>query len=604
VTTAAAWRRLAGHLLDRAVLAADEVTDRTAVLGAVDASVAGAREQLIADLATDAPLALLAASARLTSIEVEVLALCVAVDLDPELTRLAHALTGTRALTVAGLSQVLGPYVFDALSYDGSLARAALLEIDPGGPLGSAAVTPPRQVTWFLAGTGRYDSGLHADAEVATVPDALAEGGRRVLVASPDRVRRVQAAMLATAGDAFVVSPPPSGEEQWDALVRHATLAGLGIVLDIDGTELTPQIRQRVVRAMHLNLALVSASPLPLETLPREPWIEAIADPPRATDDEWRSVFGEVPVPSRRPSASQLRALAPLRATGSDAASSLHRLASGTLLRHARRVTPTVGWDELILPPAQERRLRQLVDRYRFRDRVHEQWKLPAFPSPGVVALFSGPSGTGKTTAAEVIAGDLGVDLFRVDLAALVSKYIGETEKNLEEVFSAAHAGSYVLLFDEADSLFGSRSTVTDARDRYANMEVSYLLQRLETYDGFVILTSNFQGNIDQAFLRRIHATVNFTLSNASDRAAIWRRCLASAPVDDLDIEFVAEQFDLAGGAIRNASLTAAFFAAARNETVGMVDVLRAVSQELTKLGRRPQDSQFGRWAAEVGTAS
>jgi SpoVK/Ycf46/Vps4 family AAA+-type ATPase len=218
------------------------------------------------------------------------------------------------------------------------------------------------------------------------------------------------------------------------------------------------------------------------------------------------------------------------------------------------------------------------------------------------VALFSGPSGTGKTTTAEVIAHELGVDLFRVDLSALVSKYIGETEKNLEAIFSAAHAGDYLLLFDEADSLFGARSKVSDARDRYANMEVSYLLQRLETYDGFVVLTSNFQGNIDQAFLRRIHVTVHFPGPDAGDRERIWDRCLAGAPREGLELGFVAEKFELSGGSIRNAALTAAFLAAGRGQAVGMTHLLEAVSQEMAKLGQRPRSDQFGRWAGMLET--
>jgi SpoVK/Ycf46/Vps4 family AAA+-type ATPase len=221
-----------------------------------------------------------------------------------------------------------------------------------------------------------------------------------------------------------------------------------------------------------------------------------------------------------------------------------------------------------------------------------------------VVALFSGPSGTGKTTTAEVIAHELGVDMFRVDLSALVSKYIGETEKNLEEIFSAAHAGDYLLLFDEADSLFGTRSKVEDARDRYANMEVSYLLQRLETYDGFVVLTSNFQGNIDQAFLRRIHVTVHFAVPSVEDRARIWIRSFAGAPLDDVDLSFVAEKFDLTGGSIRNAALSAAFRAAAAGGAVTMVDVLYAVTEEMTKLGRRPTEQQYGRWWPQLAESA
>jgi SpoVK/Ycf46/Vps4 family AAA+-type ATPase len=305
-------------------------------------------------------------------------------------------------------------------------------------------------------------------------------------------------------------------------------------------------------------------------------------------------------LPARRPSASQLRSLEVVSNELGDPTFALRRLASGSLLQHARRVEPRATWADLILPPPQQRQLRALVDRYRLRHRVHDEWHLPLFPSPGVVALFSGSSGTGKTTSAEVIAGELGVDLFRVDLSALVSKYIGETEKNLEEIFSAAHAGNYLLLFDEADSLFGSRSAVTDARDRYANMEVSYLLQRLETYDGFVVLTSNFQGNIDDAFLRRIHTTVQFPMPSAADRARIWDRCLADAPRGDLDLGHVAGAFELSGGSIRNAALSAAYLAAGRDRPIGMVELLAAVVEEFSKLRQRVSAGQLGEWADEV----
>jgi SpoVK/Ycf46/Vps4 family AAA+-type ATPase len=202
--------------------------------------------------------------------------------------------------------------------------------------------------------------------------------------------------------------------------------------------------------------------------------------------------------------------------------------------------------------------------------------------------------------AACVVAREHGVDMFAVDLASVVSKYIGETEKNLEQIFSAAHAGDYLLLFDEADALFGSRSKVSDARDRYANMEVSYLLQRLESYDGFVVLTSNFQGNIDPAFLRRIHLTVHFPVPGAEDRERIWARSLGQAPTDDLDLAFISKQFDLTGGSIRNAALTAAFDAAGGSGRIGMAELLRAIGHEMTKLGRRINDEQFGRWSSQV----
>ncbi len=351
-----------------------------------------------------------------------------------------------------------------------------------------------------------------------------------------------------------------------------------------------------MTRADHLRWALTSVEPLPTDSLPDRRLVEIAAGDARVTPSEFEAVFPQGPRPAQLPSAEQLDQAHRVGGAVGDPLAALRRVATGTLLKHARRVTPQVDWADLVLPPAQIQRLRGLANRYRYRERVHDEWGLPLFPSPGVVALFSGPSGTGKTMAAEVLAGDLGMDLFRIDLSSLVSKYIGETEKHLEEIFAAAHSGEYVLLFDEADALFGARSKVEDAKDRYANTEVSYLLQRLETYDGFVLLTSNFQGNIDAAFLRRIHATVHFMVPTEADRERIWARSLASAPTDDLDLHFMAVKFDLAGGAIRNACLTAAFLAAADDRSIDMPYLLRAVAQEMQKLGRRTQPDHFGRW--------
>jgi hypothetical protein len=587
--------RIGRLLVERDVVALADSADRVDALEALDAALKQARCELRSELAGEGLLAWLAASLHLAQVEVETLALCVAADVDTDTARLLAVAGG---LTVGALHRILGPDAVLAVADDAMLRRAALVDVDSDGPLVAAPVSVPRVVAWAFAGVTSPDASLNTAVEYLSAPPDRADGARRVLACSPDRVRRVQAAVLTAHGSAFAVSPPPHSQEGWEALARQATLAGCGIVLDV--TEVGPDVRAWISRARHLTWALVSPEPLPLDALPREPWVEAAVDRPAVTDGEWRGVFGSAPVPARRPTASQLRALAPISPPGTDPAVALHRLAAGTLLAHARRVTPSVGWDDLVLPATQQRLLQELARRLRYRETVHEKWGIPAYPSPGVVALFSGPSGTGKTTAAEMIANDLGFDLFRVDLSALVSKYIGETEKNLEQVFSAANAGSYVLLFDEADSLFGSRSKVSDARDRYANIEVSYLLQRLESYDGFVVLTSNYQGNIDPAFLRRISVTVHFALPTPPERAQIWRRCLSAAPTDELDLDFVATQFDLAGGAIRNAALSAAFLAAARQAPVGMADVLQAVHQELAKLGRRSNEAQFGRWAREV----
>jgi SpoVK/Ycf46/Vps4 family AAA+-type ATPase len=228
---------------------------------------------------------------------------------------------------------------------------------------------------------------------------------------------------------------------------------------------------------------------------------------------------------------------------------------------------------------------------------VYGRWGFATSPSAGVVALFAGPSGTGKTLAAEVVAGELGLDLYKVDLSAVVSKYIGETEKNLERIFSAAAAGDLVLFFDEADALFGKRSEVSDAHDRYANIEVAYLLQRLETYDGMVVLATNLQRNIDPAFLRRISVAVDFVPPEEPQRRAIWAHVFPStAPLADLDLDFLARQFKVTGGVINNAALGAAFLAASEAAPISMRHVVLSLEREFQKLGRLRTEKEFARY--------
>ena len=275
----------------------------------------------------------------------------------------------------------------------------------------------------------------------------------------------------------------------------------------------------------------------------------------------------------------------------------VRRLVSGRLEHLARRIRPARTWDDIVVSPDRLALLRELTARYRHADQVYDDWGFRASPSRGLVALFSGPSGTGKTLATEVVAGDLGLDVFKLDLSSVVSKYIGETERNLEEVFAAAGAGNVVLFFDEADALFGKRSEVKDARDRYANIEVSYLLQRLESYDGLVVLATNFERNIDDAFLRRIHLRVEFTLPAEPERKAIWEANLpASAPLGDIDTAFLAERFELPGGAIRNAALRAAFAAASDGTSITMTCVVQAIAREYARLGRLVRPADFGRY--------
>ncbi|MBK6872038.1 MAG: ATP-binding protein [Kineosporiaceae bacterium] len=253
----------------------------------------------------------------------------------------------------------------------------------------------------------------------------------------------------------------------------------------------------------------------------------------------------------------------------------------------ARLVTPHHQWDDLVLPPAQLAQLHGLVDSVRHRTMVNDTWGFAVRHGRGLgtAALFAGASGTGKTLAAEVVAGELGLDLLVVDLSQVVNKYVGETEKNLARVFEAAEDSGAVLLFDEADALFGKRTEVRDSHDRYANLEVGYLLQRVESFRGLAILTTNARNALDSAFLRRLRVIVPFPYPDAAARTELWRRAFpAQTPTADLDPAALAA-IDLAGGGIAAAALTAAYLGAARGE-VTPEDVAAATAWELAKNGR------------------
>jgi hypothetical protein len=265
----------------------------------------------------------------------------------------------------------------------------------------------------------------------------------------------------------------------------------------------------------------------------------------------------------------------------------------------AERIEPAAGWDDLVVSETERRTLRELVLHVRHRILVHERWGFAekSRRGLGISALFVGPSGTGKTMAAEVLARELRLDLYRIDLSAVVSKYIGETEKNLRRVFDAAEQGGSILLFDEADALFGKRSEVKDSHDRYANIEVGYLLQRMESYRGLAILTTNMKSALDPAFLRRIRFVVQFPRPDAAARREIWRRIFPRpTPTDGLDVEALA-RLDVTGGAIRNIALRAAFLAADADAPVRMAHLADAARSECAKLERPVAEAEIGGWA-------
>jgi predicted nucleic acid-binding protein len=265
----------------------------------------------------------------------------------------------------------------------------------------------------------------------------------------------------------------------------------------------------------------------------------------------------------------------------------------------AERIVPAAAWEDLILPEPQKQTLHHLAAQARFRMTVYQSWGFAARGRRGlgISALFAGASGTGKTLAAEVLAKELRLDLFRIDLSAVVSKYIGETEKNLKQVFDAAEEGGVLLLFDEADALFGKRAEVKDSHDRYANIEVSYLLQRMESFQGIAILTTNLKSSLDKAFQRRLRFTVDFPFPGPQEREAIWRSVFpAAAPTDGLDLKRLA-QLNMTGGNIRNIALNAAFLAAEAGSSIEMRNVLQATRQEAIKAERPLADSEIRGWA-------
>ena len=270
---------------------------------------------------------------------------------------------------------------------------------------------------------------------------------------------------------------------------------------------------------------------------------------------------------------------------------------SSGLTALAQKIIPRYNREDLILPADQKNILDEIVNAVTQRATVLDEWgvgkKLAS--SKGISILFGGAPGTGKTMAAEVIARDLGFDLYKIDLSTLISKYIGETEKNLERIFKEAESSNAILFFDEADSLFGKRSEVRDSHDRYANIEVSYLLQRMEAYDGVTILATNLRANLDEAFTRRLHFMVNFPFPDQEGRYKIWQALFLSNKRRhaDIDLNLMAERFNLAGGNIRNIIVSAAYRAAADGGKITMAHLLHSTSRELQKMGKLVKDEDM-----------
>jgi hypothetical protein len=575
----------------------------------LDAAVSGSESATDDRDDPGAAFAGLAAAARLSDLDARVLAALAAVEMSPhrmllvtyiqDNVQLPRLTVDTVDLLVPGGGRRLAP--------GAPLRRAGLVQTAPDGPWASRMCWPAERVVWALAGDDSADPGLPpgavrldaadpADPADHTRPAVPPSEPELLLVVGADADSRRAAVHRAWPGRPLLATRPPATEQEWSAVAREAAVGGRAVLLELAGT-LDAAAADRVAALTELSWALSSPHELALDTLPSRPWSEIRLESGVADAEDWQRVLGVPLDPAYPLSREQLRLVA--AACGGDPArigEGVRRLAGGHLDGLAVRVRPRRTMADLVLPADQSAQLRELTARCRGRGVVYREWGFLPLPSIGVVALFSGPSGTGKTLAAEVVAGELGLDLYKVDLSSVVSKYIGETEQNLEKIFQAASAGDLVLFFDEADALFGKRSEVSDAHDRYANIEVAYLLQRLETYDGLVVLATNLQRNIDEAFLRRISVSIDFAAPDEDHRRRIWEQAFpGGAPVDVLDVDYLARQFKITGGIIRNAALGAAFLAAeAGGGKITMETVVLALKREFQKLGRLRTEVDFG----------
>jgi ATP-dependent 26S proteasome regulatory subunit len=303
-----------------------------------------------------------------------------------------------------------------------------------------------------------------------------------------------------------------------------------------------------------------------------------------------------------RGAARMARSFALWQDSGSITTDGLHRAcrqkSNQRLSELARKIEPRYVWNDIVLPRDQLDQLREICNHVKYRHLVYDDWGFQHKLSlgKGLNILFAGVSGTGKTMAAEIIANELGIDLYKIDLATVVSKYIGETEKNLDKIFKEAQDSNSILFFDEADAIFGKRSEVRDAHDRYANIEIAYLLQKMEEYQGIVILATNLRKNLDEAFARRLHFSVEFPFPEEEDRYRIWQKAFPEATplADDIDLAFMARQFRITGGNIKNIALGAAFLAADDGNTFNIERVIRATRREYQKIGRLCTEDDFG----------
>jgi hypothetical protein len=582
----------------------------------------------------------------LTSFERRIVLLCAGIELDGDFANSCAAASGSKGNPWPSFGLALAAFPdahWDALANNAPLRRWRIIEICGDGPLAHSRLRIDERILFFLTGVSQLDARLASLIEPLCETAEISESQRPIL----DRLESAWKSAFTSRHPlpALQLCGPDGGAKRSlaNALASRLTIDIFRLpaaLAPVNLAELENLHRVWEREAILRNAALLLDCDR-FETgdtshaLAIDRWIELTRTPLLISTRDPRPDIERplLNVEVRRPTSGEQRA-AWQRALGNNAGvrnGQLERLVSqfdfstGTILSTANSLGEENGtnlweacrlrarprlqdlaqhivsgatWADIVLPAAQLDTLQIIALQVRHRARVCDEWGFAEKSNRGLglSALFAGPSGTGKTLAAEVLASELELDLFRIDLSAVVSKYIGETEKNLRRVFDAAEEGGAILLFDEADALFGKRSEVKDSHDRYANVEISYLLQRMEAYRGLAILATNMKEALDPAFLRRLRFMVQFPFPDHSQRAEIWRRIFpAKTPTDSLDIDGLA-RLSISGGNIRNIALNAAFAAADSGEPVRMPHLLAAARLEYEKLEKPLTQTELGNW--------
>lgn len=618
--------------------------------------IIAAQSALSSDMSTPPALLQLAAVFALSEFECEVVMLCAGIELDSALADTVAELQERRregGVTWSFALRMLSHPNWSATLRDGPLQRFGLLiSADVTGGVVDRRLRLDERVLSFLLGIEGSDPRLEAIASpwqgpaLLTQPQqtwvrSIAAAIRGGLAAPPPCIvlngkhlptlhALAASAILHAGGTPWILHPERAGfgdaAESWQRIfAREWLLRGLSLVVDAEALEGPAAAWTRSLIERHGGVVIVVGSAVSLASVrsqlrvsvpsatrsdQRSLWLRALQfmelEQPDADSFERASVLcAEQFVLEGAQVIDALRRCAGESKAHGDHADALWASALATCRRSfadlAQRVEVKATLASLTLEPHVTDTLRAIIAHCRHGATVLGRWGFEARYGQGlgISALFSGPSGTGKSSAAEVIAGELGLELYRIDLAGMVSKWIGETEKNLRKVFDAAECGGAVLLFDEADALFARRTAVANSHDRYANLEVSYLLQRMEAFQGVTILTTNLADNIDPAFMRRLRFSARFAFPDESARAAIWRQVFPSgAPLRELDYPRLA-QLRISGASIRNIALAAAFWAAERDQPLTMNALYAATRMEYRKLDQPVTKEELAGWPAQ-----